>query len=235
MQEIYTYNFSTDDEYHSQINNKSLPFSSCNFTSDTMALKQSNIDLSNFYKVMKEEGYEGKQEEDFLTDYAMTIHYQEMLDFMHKETPWAFDKEGNVIYPPNQIHQVIEYVTNKIMGRTVSKFSTKWTIKDIVQHLFIYNGGVVLSGMFPMTGRLPLGHIVSLAGFKSSIPFNKDNPNSIDITKITHFIIDDPYGNWYTEYQDHHGNNIDFSFTDFYKIFNDSNSNYKWAHLIREY
>ncbi len=50
---------------------------------------------------------------------------------------------------------------------------------------------------------------------------------------ITHLIIDDPYGNFRTDYQDHRGNDIRITWDDFTVIFNPTgNETVKWAHLV---
>jgi len=67
--------------------------------------------------------------------------------------------------------------------------------------------GVDLSGEFRLKNG-DLHHIVSLAGFITDE--NED---------ITHFIIDDPYGNFRTDYQDQHGNNIKITRDEFMVVF----------------
>lgn len=50
---------------------------------------------------------------------------------------------------------------------------------------------------------------------------------------VTHFIIDDPFGNFRTDYQDQRGNNIRITMDEFVVIFKPTgNDEVKWAHLI---
>ena len=50
---------------------------------------------------------------------------------------------------------------------------------------------------------------------------------------VTHFIIDDPYGNFRADYADCHGNNILITRDEFMVIFKSGgNETVKWAHLV---
>jgi hypothetical protein len=203
------FNYSKDNDYHTQLNNRRLPLSTCNTTSMIMALKQAGVALP-FPKDI--------QPEDYLTDF---LRSPEAYRKMKEITPWFFDREtGKAILPPNEVHQMLEWGVNTLLKRQLDRFSTEVPVETIISHL-IKGGGVVLSGEFRLKNR-NLHHIVSLAGFVTDE--NED---------ITHFIIDDPYGNFRTDYQDQHGNNITITRDEFTAIFKPTgNETVKWAHLV---
>ena len=175
------FNYSKDNDYHTQINNRSLPLSTCNTTSMIMALKQAGVSLPFPTNV---------QPEDYLTDF---LRSPESYRKMKEMTPWFFDRgTGKATVAPNEVHQMLEWGVNTLLKQKVDEFSTGVSIETIIAHL-IKGGGVVLSGEFRLKNR-NLHHIVSLAGFV--IDENED---------VTHFIIDDPYGDFRTDYQDQRG------------------------------
>ena len=204
------FNYSKDNAYHTQINNRRLPLSTCNTTSMIMALKQAGVRPPGPLK--------GVQPEDYLTDF---LRSPESYRKMKEMTPWFFDrKTGKAILPPNEVHQMLEWGVNTLLNKQVDRFSTGVSIETIIAHL-IKGGGVVLSGEFRLKNR-NLHHIVSLAGFVTDE--NED---------VTHFIIDDPYGNFRTDYQDQHGNNIKITRDEFMVIFKPTGDDeVKWGHLV---
>lgn len=157
------------------------------------------------------------QPEDYLTDFLLS---PEAYRKMKEMTPWFFDREtGKAIVAPNEVHQMLEWGVNTLLKKQVDKFSTDIPIKTIIAHL-INGGGVVLSEEFRLRNR-SLHHIVSLAGFVTDE--NED---------ITHFIIDDPFGNFRTDYQDQHGNNIKITRDEFIVIFKPTgDESLKWVHI----
>ncbi len=207
------FNYSKDSDYHTQLNNRRLPLSTCNTTSMIMALKQAGAEPPFPLK-----GEDDIQPEDYLTDF---LRSPESYRKMKELTPWFFDRvSGKATVAPNEVHQMLEWGVNTLRRKKVDKFSTGVSIETIIAHL-IKGGGVVLSGEFRLKNR-NLHHIVSLAGFVTDE--NED---------ITHFIIDDPYGNFRTDYQDQRGNNIRITRDEFIVIFKPTGNNkIKWAHLV---
>ncbi len=136
-------------------------------------------------------------------------------------TPWFFDREtGTATVAPNEVHQMLEWGVNTLLKRQVDRFSTGVSIETIIAYLK-EGGGVVLSGEFRLKNR-NLHHIVSLAGFVTERQED-----------VTHFIIDDPFGDFRTDYADHHGNNIRITRDEFVGIFKPGGDDgIKWAHLI---
>ena len=212
------FNYSKESDYHTQRNNKLIPFSSCNTTAMVMAMKQASV------KMFNHEYHE--QEEDALTDFLLS---EESYEKMKELAPWAYDKNGAVIYPPNQVHAMLEWAVNYLTNSNTVRFTTQSTFMQIITHI-MKGGGVVLSGLFPLGDR-HLGHIVSLAGFITS---QADiTPERIDTRKITQVIIDDPYGDYRTNYADHRGNDILMPVNEFKDIFNERGSmTRKWAHFV---
>ena len=166
------YNFSKDIDYHTQRNNKVIPLGSCGTTSMVMALKQAGIDLESPKK--------NQQPEDYLTE---LLSGEKAVEQMRHLASWAFDRNGEAVYPPNEVHVMLEWVVNEITQVGVDRFSTSFSIEEICEHL-LNHGGVVLSGFFPVdTGDL--NHMVNLAGFI----YDNEAKIPIDVEKIKSFII----------------------------------------------
>ena len=211
------YNFSEDIDYHKQIKNKLIPLSSCNTTSLFMALKQAGID-SPF------------PEDENAVDYFTSFFRQPEAYKKTKElAPWAFDKRtGEVLYHPNEVHAVLEWGINLLLKKEVDRFSTKYPLQTIINHL-LSGGGVVLTGIFHWKGK-PIGHMTSMAGFIT------DETDIKTTDHITHYIIDDPLGNPDTDYTDSNGNNFIMTKETFISTFNPGNNeDIKWAHLVKDW
>lgn len=208
-------NISKNSEYHTQRNNIFHPQGSCNTTASINALRASNIDF---------DCPEGMQAEDYLTQILDT---KESWDRMRRNFPWAI-KGG---YHPRHIHYMLEWAINKkLVGREVDNFHLDVSIKEILFHVLKNECAVNVNGRFT-----DFGHIVTVVGFKT---FQDDleyiySPQDIDLKFVESIIIDDPYGNWHTGYNDPGGNDIEFSLEQFdwlTKNYNDENN--KWGHLF---
>ena len=207
------YNFSKDSEYHTQINNKIVPEAACNTTSMIMALKQAGH-IPFFTD-------EGAQPEDELSRFL--LYSTASSTRMKYRYPWYYEKK----IPATEIHEMLEWGINYMMTWDIDRFSMKVDIETIIEKLQ-QKCGIVLSGLFPVNNT-NWGHIVSLAGFVTT---NEDKAPSID--NISHFIIDDPRGEYRTDYQDMRGNNVRITKNKFMDIFKDTKSRKnKWAHIIR--
>ena len=210
------YNFSKDSEYHTQRNNKLIPYASCNTTSMVMALKQAGWDPP---------APAGVQPEDHLSAF---LRGEKGMEALRRLAPWAVDKAtGAALYPPNEVHAVLSWGVNALIGEKVSTFRVDWDIEVLIQEL-AGGAGVVLSGLFSLRGGCELNHVVSFAGYQLAHP--KCQPKFDQMTKL---FIDDPYGNYLTSYMDHHGNNTPMSRIDFMRIMKPSGSRRKRAHVIR--
>jgi len=177
-----------------------------------MALKQAGVEAPFPLKGVN------VQPEDYLTDF---LRSPEAYRKMKEMTPWFFDREtGKATVAPNEVHQMLEWGVNTLLNKQVDIFSTGVSIEMIIDHLK-KGGGVVLSGEFRLKNR-NLHHIVSLAGFVTD-----ENDD------VTHFIIDDPFGAFRTDYHDQRGNNIRITRDEFVVIFKPAGDDgVKWAHLV---
>ena len=153
----------------------------------------------------------GMQPEDDLSKFLQTPEAHAKLKDL---APWFVGT-----FPPQEVHATLEWGTNEWMKGTADRFTLGATSKDLVMALST-GGGAVLSGRFPREGAPDMGHIVSLAGF-----VRKNG-------EITHWVIDDPYGDWHSNYQNHHGNDIAYTHDEFDTIFR-RDTGFYWAHLIR--
>jgi len=203
---------SNDTDYHTQRNNKRSPMASCNTTSAIMMLKASNVDFK-FPDYM--------QEEDYLT---MITESDEAFELMKKNYSWAI-KGG---YRPAEVHGVLEWAINKLVGEKIDTFSAETTLEKLIFQLLNGKASLV-SGRFTDGG-----HIVCLVGFIT----NQQNilqvkqENEINLNEVTHFIIDDPYGDPLTDYKNHKGNNIELTKELFDWYTKEYNKNSKWAHIL---
>ena len=186
---------------------KNIPYHS---QRNNMIIPHSSCNTTSMIMALKQAGHhcsfgEG-QPEDILTKLLLTKKYWEMMDKLNPK----FKGQG---YRPNEIHACLCAATNVIIGSPVDFFSTEIPIIEIKNHLE-NGGGVVLSGKFKLTNGKVLNHIVSLAGYGDD-----------------GFLIDDPYGNFRSDYADHHGNDIFITNEEFVTIFKGTETT-KWAHLI---
>ena len=197
-------NYSRGIPYHSQRNNQVVPFASCNTTSAIMALKQAHIPIIEF---------EDEQPEDSL---SRILETEEAWRKMKQLAPWSYDKWGKPIYRPQEVHVCLEWGINLYVGESVDTFCSNLVLQDLVSNLDL-GFGIVLSGVFPVESG-ELHHMVSLAGYVE------------EEGSLSHYIIDDPYGNWHTAYTDHRGNDVRLTRDQFVEIF-DRHGKY-WAHMI---
>ncbi|MBF9018630.1 MULTISPECIES: C39 family peptidase [unclassified Oceanispirochaeta] len=201
-------NYSKDSEYHSQRNNRLIPHSSCNATSMIMALKQAGVRLP----------FPGRyQPEDYLT---LFLQSDQAKDKMKDLAPWALDpKSEKQLYPPQEVHIVMEWAVNTLLNKEIVKFSTETPLQQIINHID-NRKGVVLSGRFPLNNTT-IDHMVSLAGYMK-------HQNS-----ISYLLIDDPYGDYKTSYRSHRGNNIPIAFNEAKQVLKPvKNNQKKWAYLV---
>ena len=207
------YNFSKDSEYHTQINNRSISSRACNTTGIIMASKQAGHKL-----IFTPDGV---QPEDYYTDFLL----ESPVSHERMKTRYSWFVQQKV--PANEVHEMLEWGINYLMTWDIDKFSLEVSIESLAPKL-IEGCGIVLSGLFPVKKK-KLGHIVSLAGF---ITIDDEKHPTLD--NISDFIIDDPRGNFRTDYQDVRGNDIQITKEEFLNIFKDTKSQtHKWAHMIK--
>jgi hypothetical protein len=206
-------NVSAKLPYHTQVNNKLFPLSACNTTSAIMWMLDCGI---------KFEFPASMQPEDYLTQITET---PEAYAYMKKVAPWAWDREHPKV-PPRQVHACLSWAINKLADKEVTRFRTDVTMQELVAELAL-GRAAILSGIFTRSG-----HVVTLVGLttKQELRDLKD-PRSVKLDSILSWIIDDPYGNYHTSYQDHRGNDMRFLPEEFDRLTKVVCSNTKWAHL----
>lgn len=207
-------NVSDGKSYLSQRDNKIRPHETCAPTSLAMALLYSGVKLPEL---------NGVQPEDALTDFVNSD--PTVQAFYKKTNPMAVAQR----VPANEVHAVLEYGTNRWVGRTVVSFSTMVRMSSIISDL-LKGRAVVVSGLWS-----GLRHVVCVVGFETSqedISADTD-PTKIMTDKIQSVIIDDPYGKYQTKYQDRFGNDVVVPYKDFISNTRELGSErQKWAYRI---
>jgi len=209
------FNISEPAEYYSQINNKRFPYSACNVTALTECLDiiDKLFDFPN-----------GVQPEDHLMNVLRDDNSYERMERLY---PWA--RKGG--YEPNEVHAMLEWAVNLLVGEKVDTFSTTWDLRELVYELVINKHPSAISGRFT-----DYGHIVTLVGIETEQEDIEKSASfqGINLSQIKKFIVDDPYGDYFDGYETTQGNDLRFSFKEFNditKTYNDTSA--KWAHLIK--
>jgi hypothetical protein len=162
------------------------------------------------------------QPEDYFTSIMETDEMYKRKDRMYS---WAKN------YRPAEIHMMLEWAANnKLVGKNAVRFSTEYPLQLLCYDIAVRARPCVVSGTFT-----PTGHIVVLVGLRTLQDDIEQvtEPRYVKLSAIKQFIVDDPYGNWYTDYQDHNGNDIVFEFGDFNKLTKSAgDTEKKWAHRI---
>jgi len=211
---VFIVNLSKDSDYHTQINNKQIPYASCNTTAAVMALKAAG---------MMFDYPEGVQPEDHFTHF---MQQPAAWDLMRKVYPYA-EQQGSI---PQNFSPCMEWGINKIMGKTVDWFTRHATLRQMIWHLC--NGRpMMMSGKFT-----PSGHFITLVGFKTlQSQVDLLRAEDLDMDLIEHVLVDDPYGDYHTSYRSHKGNNIEFDLDEYHQLTNlQSRDGSKWLHIISE-
>ena len=203
MKEI---NLSAGKEYLTQRNNKISPMSTCNVTAAIMALEASDIPFGDSMK--------WAQEEDALADLLLS---DESYEIMKRKYPWAI-RDG---YMPYEVHGMLEWGINEFVGQKVDTFSTNVSIMDILLNIKDNRCAPLVSGKFTK-----FGHIVAVVGYIENAPFKT-------LHDIEYIIIDDPYGDYWTDYEIRNGDNVQMTVQQFNRIVKSSdNLGAKWAHIL---
>ena len=220
-EKLIVVNPSRDDEYHSQINNKEVPHGACNVTAYVMSGKQAGRTFTH---------PPGVQPEDHMMRHLRTPKAWERLE---RDYRWAFSANGEALYPPNEVHGMLVWAFNDLIGEPVARFTTRGSIQEMAYHI-VQGNGVVLSGVFCLPNGRHLNHIVSLAGIKTAqLDIRRICcPDDVDSASLRGMIIDDPYGNPHAGYRDRRGNNINLSMAEFDSIMKSAGSPEKWMHVI---
>lgn len=210
-----TKNNSEGKPYYTQRNNRLKPNGACNVTAMIAALVAAGYAVGT----LATEQY--PQPEDAL------MHF--ILSDKRVDAYWRrIDPIGRCA--PNEWHPVLAYGTNLflrergVVGNDTEPvaWSEQHTVREIVQ--VIEDGGAaVLSGVFLAEGKQTIGHVVAAVGFKTD-----------ENGRLTHFIIDDSWGDYRTEYKNRNGNDIEMPLEDFQTKIRHCGTDCKLAHLVRK-
>lgn len=210
-----TRNNSKDKPYYTQRNNRLKPNGACNVTAMIAALVAAGYAVA----ALSTEKY--PQPEDALMHFILS---DDRVDSYWKK----IDPIGR--YAPNEWHPVLAYGTNLYMrergligknGMAV-EWSEHHTAESVAQA--VKDGGAaVLSGVFTAEGKKTIGHVVAAVGYRTD-----------DDGHLTHFIIDDSWGDYRTEYADHNGNDVEMPLPDFMAMIRSCNQRAKMAHIVRK-
>jgi len=205
-------NISKDNQYHTQRNNQFYPQGTCNTTASINALLASGISFDYPHDM---------QPEDYLTQ---ILESPEAWKKLQKEYPQLITQG----YHPRHVHKILEWAINdKLVKRKVVRFTTNASIHDILFHVYKH-GAVNVNGSFT-----EFGHIVTVMGYSTKQNNTITKPYDIQLDKIEYIIIDDPYGNYFKQYHDYHGNDIQFPLQVFNTLTKEyDNLNKKLAHFF---
>ena len=219
---------SKEKDYYTQRNNRIDPLNACSVTSMVMALSYIGVDFTEFEK-------RGIQPEDDLLQFLRTnpevYNFYELID-PYRAREWKNNPSNPLAIPPNEYHSVLAYGTNLWLGKKdVVTFHTNFTIFSIVQELAYKKSPLVQSAKW---GNL--NHIFCTVGFISTMNLeNYDNISSIFplVNSVTHFIIDDPFGNPLTNFKDVNGNSVEIPYDMYISHVKPLNNiEMKWAHVF---
>jgi hypothetical protein len=212
-----TINNSIHSPYYSQINNRRVPFGSCNVT---MACQCIDCMGWPFPDRRADEDPQDIQPEDRLLGFILRDPECTSL--------WR-QLEPSGLALPNERAEVLTLGINRwvnIPDLVVFHDAEKADGKCAAEILtWLRLGNVAgFSGSFPRTH----GHVVACIGAEWD-----EGPQWQD-GLIKNWIIDDPYGNYHTGYADHHGNDIVFPFQDFMDIIKPAGSLRKRVFFFRK-
>ena len=206
--------------WRSQRDNTWKPHGACNVTSYLMAADQAGIECPG-------------DEDDFMAFMNRPRWYVELRE----RFPWAYETVGkdkiHYIYPPEQIHDLLaEGFRQWTNGAGFAEFTTCASRRELMIDI-LSGSGVVLSGKFPYKGGRSINHIVSLAGFETlQSDVEEVAYGTIDPSRVTAWIIDDPYGDCRTEYGSQDGNGVKLEPSLFDRYIKGAGPDCKWAHTL---
>lgn len=205
---------SKDSQYKSQRANKYYPHSTCNVTSYAMMFDY----LGHADKIMDKYNNPKLELPDLFFEYIRD-----------EDKVKVFYSRYATEIPPEQIHDVLAYAGSLLLS-SVAQSNTKISFSvstplDTIVHALEEGKPVVVSGRFPYwskvrQGEITIGHIVCLVGTVR----NKETG------KLLGFLIDDPYGNYKTLYEDINGNNVFMDLEDFETMIRREGDGF-WAHV----
>lgn len=210
----------TSDDYNTQRNNKVIPWSSCNDTSEAMGLE-----ITGWDKTLPVP--EGMQLEDYISTFFQS---QEAKDKLNSLYPNPLQSIGTD--QPNEVHATLEWGVNLLIKRAggpdqLTKFRTDWSVKNDFLPALQDGRPIVLSGHYPCWSNaqnkiITIGHITILVGIELD-----DSSNPI------RYIVNDPYGDPHTNYASDKGYNISLTPQEWLSwINNQGSADSKWGHIF---
>lgn len=207
-------NVSAGLPYHTQVNNRYVPLSSCNTTSAIMWLLDCHVPFW-FPASM--------QPEDYLTQITES---DEAYAYMKKVAPWAWEGSTPRL-PPRQVHACLAWAINRLAKREVARFRTNVTYQELASEL-ARGRAAILS-----TTLTQSGHVVTLVGVRSRQSLEElRDPARVRLQDVAGWTVDDPYGDWRTGYSSHRGNDVPLTHDELDRFAKKIRSNEKWAHLM---
>lgn len=206
---------SKKDEYHTQINNRRYPFSACNVTSGIMFLKSNGVAFNN---------PTDEQDEDY---FMFLMRSRDAYEKMEELASWTVRDKGYKVtnwldqgqlsqrykYPPSEVWQCLEWGINRLAGQRIGQLrwgASLWDLFfEIAKKRTVMTGGKWLpsgGGHFNVT----VGLVTSQTGI-----VDVRYPGEVDVRKIREVIVDDPYGDFNTGYNDHRGNSVHIKIEDY--------------------
>ena len=187
-------NFTKDQAYRSQRKTKKRPGAACNVTVATMCCLNTGNSFESPASMLPE-------------DYLMSLlESKEAWSLLNKYIPGAKCNPWNTSY-------CIAWAVNKAVGKKICKVEEVSFI-DMIEHIVINGGAIGVGGSFTASG-----HFVSIAGFVTDqLDLETCGKDKIDVSKVTHIVVDDPWGNYLKKYKDIDGNNISIPIAEFKKV-----------------
>ena len=201
-------NNSDGKPYYSQRNNELSPGSSCNVTSMVSGLVSAGWPLP---------AGKFKQPEDNLLDLIRSSPVVQRR--------WDAIDPGHKT-PPNQIHELLCLGTNiwvEHLGGPKIELLWRLYIAD-VKKAIDEGGAVVMSGRFQDAKSGEIGHIVAVVGYQAA-----------DAGEVTHFILDDPWGDYETLYKVQRGDDVFMPVSDWLSMMRERKDPFKFGHVIKRY
>ncbi len=209
-------NNSKDKPYYTQRNNRLKPYGACNVTSVIAALSAAGWPVKRL--ATDEDG----QPEDALMRFILSDG--ETLALWRK-----LDPIGR--HDANEWHPVLACGANKFLRvrgllsgkKDAIEFGENWEIRDI-EKIIMDGGAFVASGVFTAEGKKTIGHVVAVVGFRT------DEDGS-----LTHFVLDDSWGDYRTEYKIQNGNDVEMPAADFMKLLRPCGFPIKMGHKVNPF
>jgi len=139
---------------------------------------------------------------------------KEAVEFAKIKYPWAVGQDGELKYPPNEIHGMYgSWLDEKVTGKRRTDFKLDLIWEDFVYQVNVLKKPVMTSGMFPGLA----GHAFTFVGY---------DPKAEELR------ASDPYGNPHLEYKGDMGvKGYDIRYNKEYFNEHVKRTDLKWGHI----